>query len=151
MEEKDFELRLTLESGYRMIVDFGGDIPPTAMDEPEPLGAGTGPNPARMLASAVGGCLGASLMFCLRRARAEVGAMQVDVRGRMVRNDRGRLRIGGLVVTLRPEMAEEDRERITRCVSLFEDYCVVSESVRRGIPIEVEVAPVPLQAIVGTA
>jgi organic hydroperoxide reductase OsmC/OhrA len=142
MDERDFALQLTLEDGYRMTVDFGDDMPSLTLDEPVPLGEGTGPNPARVLGSAVGGCLGASLLHCMRRARIDVGGISVQVAGRVVRNDRGRWRIAGLVVKLQPELPDDQRDRLVRCIGLFEDYCIVSESVRRGIPIEIEVEPV---------
>ena len=61
----------------------------------------------------------------------------------MVRNQRGRLRIGELKVRLAPEVRPEDRERIARCLELFEDFCIVTQSVRQGIAIDVQVEGVP--------
>jgi uncharacterized OsmC-like protein len=144
MEEKDFALRLTLEEGYRMSVDFGDDLPGMHIDEAAPLGGDAGPNPARVLGSAVGGCLGASLLYCMRRAHIDVTGMGIDVTGRVICNDRGRWRVQSIRVRLQPEMPDEQRGRLARCISVFEDYCIVSESVRRGIPIEIEVEPAPL-------
>ena len=148
MEEKEFAVKVTLEEGYRMSVDFGAALPSLTIDEPAPLGNEEGPNPSRLLASAVGGCLGASMLFCLRRSRAEVQGLSVDVEGRMHRNERGRWRIAGMTVKLAPELSADEHDRLSRCMGLFEDYCIVTESVRRGIPIEVEVHPVlvPAQA-----
>ncbi|NIP81864.1 MAG: hypothetical protein GWM90_22645, partial [Gemmatimonadetes bacterium] len=33
----------------------------------------------------------------------------------------------------------EDQERVHRCLKVFEDFCIVSASVRKGIDIDVEV------------
>ena len=49
--------------------------------------------------------------------------------------------MGALRVQLAPTVAEADRSRLARCLELFEDYCVVTESVRDGIDVAVEVAP----------
>ncbi|MDP3911719.1 MAG: OsmC family protein [Gemmatimonadales bacterium] len=81
-EEQPFTLSLTLQDGYGFSVDFGEDgVPPLLTDEPAPLGAGRGPNPTRLLAAAVGSCLGASLLFCLRKSRVEVMGLRTSVEG----------------------------------------------------------------------
>ena len=147
MAETQFTLELTLQSGYAFTVDFGQEgVPDLTVDEPPPLGAGAGPNAARLIAAAVGNCLGASLLFCLRRARVGVKQLHATVEGTLVRNERGRLRIGEIRVKLAPDVPEEDRDRMGPCLDVFEDYCIVTESVRRGIPITVEVAAEPVAA-----
>jgi organic hydroperoxide reductase OsmC/OhrA len=138
-----FSVALTLQHGYRFDVDFqDGTLPQMVVDERPPLGEGAGPNPARVLATAVGQCLSASLLFCLRKARVEPKELRTVVRGTMIRNERGRFRIGELRVTLDPTFEPGDRERIGRCVELFEDFCIVTESVRSGIDVQVELAGV---------
>lgn len=139
--ESRFAVDLTLQDEYRFTVSFGAEpLPELTVDELPPLGQGAGPNPARLLATAVGHCLGASLLYCLRRAKIAVTELHTTVRGTMVRNERGRLRIGELHVELAPDVDAAQRERMGRCLELFEDFCIVTESVRHGIPVSVEVA-----------
>jgi len=143
-EEQPFTLSLTLQDGYAFSVDFGEDgISALLTDEPAPLGTGRGPNPMRLLAAAVGSCLGASLLFCLRKSRVEVRGLRTSVEGTVVRNERGRLRIGEIRVRLAPDVAPEQRERMSRCLELFEDFCTVTQSIRQGIAVNVEVEGVP--------
>ncbi len=140
MEEKTFALTMELRDGYRFEVDFRQEgVPPLALDEPPPLGEGRGPNAARLLAAAVANCLSASALFCLRRARIEVLSLKTTATGTIVRNEDGRLRIGRIDVRIQPEVAEADRPRMGRCLDIFEDYCVVTESVRQGIAVDVAV------------
>ena len=69
--------------------------------------------------------------------------LRTSVVGTLVRNERGRLRVGEIRVRLTPAVAPEAQERIGRCLELFEDFCVGTESVRRGLPVAVEVVPEP--------
>ena len=112
---------------------------PLVLDEPEPFGEGHGPNAARVLAAAIGNCLSASLLFCFRRARLDVAELRTTVEGSMVRNPRGRLRLGPIRVKIEPVFSAEDRGRMGRCLELFEDFCVVTQSVRGGLDVAVEV------------
>lgn len=139
-EESTFRVTLTLEEGYRFDVDPGIDgARHFHIDETPPLGAGGDASPSRVLASAMASCLASSLLFCLRKSRIEVRGLRVEARGTMVRNERKRLRVGGLHIELFPEVAAGDDERMKRCLDIFEDFCVVTESVRRGIPVVVGV------------
>lgn len=140
--DQSFQISLTLREGYEMSADFGlSGVEPLLFDEPDPLGAGHGPNAARVLASAVGNCLAASLLFCLRKSRVDVQELRATVDCTMARNDRGRLRITSLRVRLEPVVPAEQRGRMARCVELYEDFCLVTQSVRQGIAIAAEVHP----------
>jgi organic hydroperoxide reductase OsmC/OhrA len=131
---------LTLNTGYAFTVDFGdAGIPPMTIDETPPLGHNEGPNPSRLLAAAIAGCLGASLLFCLRKARVDVPAMRTDVQVTNGRNEKGRLRVQKVAVRLAPSVPVEQQERMARCLELFEDFCVVTAAVRDGIEIDVTV------------
>lgn len=149
MEAKEFAVQLHLEQGYRFSVDFGQAMPALIMDEPAPLGRGEGPNAARVLGAAIGNCLGASLLFCLQRSHVEVRDLRVEVAGTIDRNEKGRLRISGLRVRLLPAVAGADgaSNGLERCIGAFEDYCIVTESVRKGIDVQVEVAPAEVAAV----
>lgn len=138
--DRTFSLTLTLEHGYRFLVDPQLEgVAPFHVDEPPPLGDGSAPNPSRLLVSAMASCLASSLAFCLRKARIELKGLRVVARGTLVRNERKRLRVGSLHVELFPEVAEGDVDRMQRCLEIFEDFCVVTESVRHGIPVVVGV------------
>jgi len=122
----------------RFLADFEDDrMAPLALDEPEPLGQGSGPNASRLVAAATANCLAASLLFCLRKSRVDVRGLRAEVEARLTRNEKGRLRIGGLSVTLRPELGEGGS--LGRCPELFEDFCVVTQSLRQGIPVDVRI------------
>ncbi len=138
--EHEFTITLEHMAGLAFKVRWDWDTaPPLLLDEPQPLGGQRGPNASRLLAAAVGNCLTASLLFCLQRSKVPLEGATTRVRGTMTRNERGRLRIGGFHVRLELPVGAEEVERLSRCLSLFEDYCVVTESVRHGIPVAVEV------------
>ncbi len=134
-------IKLELEDGYRFRVDFGEDLAPLFVDEPAPLGNATGPNASAVLAAAVGNCLSASLILCLSRAHVDVEGLQAEVAVTRARNEQGRQRISSFDVVLRPTIEPGNEGRFERCVDLFEDYCVVTESVRHGIEVSVRVDP----------
>ena len=142
VDEHGFALELSLRDGYAQSVDFGlPDVAPLLIDEPPPLGAAAGPNPARVLGAALASCLGASLLFCLRKAHIDVSDLHTCVTGSMHRNEQGRLRIRSILVRLEPVVPMEQHARIGRCTAMFEDYCVVTASVRPGIDVQVTVVP----------
>lgn len=109
------------------------------MDEPAPLGKDAAPNAARILAAAIGNCLSASLLFCARKSKVTLGPVHTRVKARIARTEKGRLRIAGVEVEIDPQIAEGEKAKAMRCLGLFEDYCVVTQSVRQGIPVDVSV------------
>ena len=139
-EEKTFRVEVNREKDFVFVADFGLDgVAPLVMDEPEPLGAESGPNASKIIAAAMGNCLSASLLFCLQKSRVDVSGMRATVDGVMARNEVGRWRIREINVLISPDVSEDDWGKLERCVELFEDFCIVSQSVRQGIPINVEV------------
>lgn len=126
----DYEFRVTFDKP-----ELGG----LTLDEPPPLGKDRGPNPARLLAAAIANCLCASLLFCTRRARVELGPIHAEVKMQLVRNENKRLRVGKVEVVIDPRLSEAEREKAARCLEIFEDFCIVTQSVREGIDISVSV------------
>jgi uncharacterized OsmC-like protein len=141
-DSKDAVAHVQLVDGYRFTATFP-DIAaaqPITLDEAPPLGIGAGPTPAGLLAAAVGGCLSASLTLCLNKAHLEPDAVNAHVTAHIARNAAGRLRIEGIDVDLTPCFASAGEERFELCKALYEDFCIVTESVRRGIPVNVHLA-----------
>ncbi len=132
--EEGFSIELEEVRNYLFDVDFGNSK--LVVDEPPPLGEGKGPNASKLLAAAVANCLSASLLFCLRKFRNEVEGMKTTARTTSTRNEKGRLRIGSIEVTIR---LAANYDHLDRCLLQFEDFCVVTASVRQGIPVKVQV------------
>jgi organic hydroperoxide reductase OsmC/OhrA len=135
-------VQLTHINGFRFRVRFQAPAARDLItDEPLPLGTGTGPNPTELLAAAVGNCLASSLLFCTDKAHLEVVALETEVDVEMRRNEQGRLRIGTIHVRLEPEADLEAHRRMARCIGLYESFCTVTDSIRHGIDVQVEIAP----------
>ncbi|RMD96015.1 MAG: OsmC family peroxiredoxin [Calditrichaeota bacterium] len=139
-EMPTFNLNLSHVKDFQFKVEFDWDqVPAILMDEPEPLGQRKGPNAARLLGAAVGNCLSASLLFCLQKAKVPVNDMKTHVTGTLVRNEKGRLRVGKIDVEIRLDLDRSLQSRISRCLAIFEDYCVVTANVRKGIEVNITV------------
>ncbi len=134
-----FTLHVEQVDGFEFRVKFDKDqFAELAMDEPAPLGRDSAPNAARVLAAAIGNCLSASLVFCLKKANVATKGVAADVRVEIVRNDQKRLRIGKVDVTIHSGLPSDD-PALKSCLATFEDFCIVTQSVRRGIEVNVEV------------
>ena len=131
--------KLGLLEGYRFKVEFDVDgVPNLVVDEMKPIGEGLGPNPTRLLSAAVGHCLSSSLLYCLGKAKVKVKKLNTVVKADVERNEEGYLRVAGLDVQIHLEVNEEDKLRVPRCLSLFENYCTVTQSIRKGIEVKVK-------------
>ncbi|MFW9984871.1 MAG: OsmC family protein [Candidatus Odinarchaeota archaeon] len=126
----DFEFRVQFDR-----IEF----PEWTLDEPSPLGQDKGPNATRVLAAAIGNCLSASLLFCLQRSKLMVDSLRTEVTPTSARNEEGRWRVHHVDVKILIKTAENDSKRFQRCVEIFEKYCIVTASVRQGIPVNVNV------------
>lgn len=138
--ESSFTLHLEQMDGYEFKVRF--DTPGLAdlvVDESAPLGAQRGPSPARLLTASVAHCLSASLLFCTTKAKVPPRRITATAVTSMARDEHKRLRVGAIHITLDVETAGREEARFLHCVDLFEDFCVVTASVRRGVPITVSV------------
>jgi uncharacterized OsmC-like protein len=145
--EKANRTTMTREAGYRFRVRFDSEgVPDLITDESPPLGEGKGPTPSRLLATAVGNCLAASLLFCLGKARLSVEGLEAEVLTEFTRNEAGRLRIGRMKVRLLPKWTEETAAKAQRCLQIFEDFCVVTQAVQHGVPVEIQVDGMPSPA-----
>lgn len=136
-QEHTVNVHLKLLEGYIFQVDFG-EFGKIMTDEPEPLGKSEGPNPARMLAASIANCLAASLMFAIRKFKEEPGEVTADVELKMHRVDK-RLQVEGVGVSINLGNSKASIPHLDRALEQFEDFCVVTQSVRKGFEVEVKV------------
>ncbi|HID50075.1 MAG TPA: OsmC family peroxiredoxin [Chromatiales bacterium] len=139
-EEPAFTIHLEQLEDYAFTVRFDWDrAADLTMDEPSPLGQQQGPNAVRLLAAAAANCLSASLLFCLYKNEPPATGLRVEASGSLARNEQGRLRVSGLAVRIRMDEELSASQKLRRCLDLFEDFCVVTASLRDGIPVQVQV------------
>lgn len=134
---KTFQVSLRLLENYVFEADFG-EFGNVMTDEPPPLGDGEGPNPSAMLAAAVANCMAASLLFAMRKDKDDPGELRAVVTGTVARVEKF-LRVTRLDVKLHLGKAQADLPSLVKAVSQFENFCVVTQSVRHGIEVSVEV------------
>lgn len=116
-------------------VEFKG-LPRLVVEEAR----GEGLSAVHFLLTAIVGCLSGSLLYCLSKAKAE--PKEFSARAKLfLHRVEGRLRVKEVDVTLSPAFEGEMPKRAERCFSIFRDYCTVTESVIKGINVNVEVIP----------
>jgi len=134
-EERTVEGFIDWAGDGRINVTFEG-LPKLVVEEAK----GEGLSAAHFLLTAVAGCLSGSLLYCLNKAKTEPKAFSAKAKLFLHRVE-GRLRVKGINVTLLPVFEGEVPKRAERCFAIFRDYCTVTESVVKGINVNVEVKP----------
>ena len=133
-------ITLVLRDAYRFAVDFGTPGAAALLtDVKPPLGTGANPDSEQLLVAAVANCLSSSLLFSLRKFRNEAVPMRTTADATLSRNAQGRLRVAGIEVAIRLGVAGSTLRQLDRALAQFEDFCVVTQSVRAAIPVEVRV------------
>ena len=132
-------VNLKQEKDFRFAIYFAEGIPVLYGDETPPLGGGTGPNPAQLLAAAVGNCMSDSLLFALRKFKQHPEPIQTAVAASIDRNAENRLRVQNISVKLTLGVAASSLAHLDRALEQFEEFCTVGQSVRQGIPVTIEI------------
>ncbi len=114
------------------------------LDEPETFhGTDTGPSAAEYLAVGIGGCLGTSFAHCAKKVDLPIKAIKVIVDVDMHHSGddgTGPLRITGMTTELAVTLKDDsDIDVFDLCVESFKKYCVVTQSVINGIPVDIKV------------
>jgi len=137
MEEKTFSVKLKLLENYLFEIDFG-EFGKIMTDEPSPLGDSEGPAPSALLAASVANCLAASLLFAVRKHKEDAGDVHATVTGTVSRVEKF-WRITKLNVQLHLGVPQKQLQKLSSVLAQFENFCVVTQSVRSGIEVEVDV------------
>lgn len=140
MSDDDIRIVLEQEGPYAFKVNFEGTaLEALHTDEPAPLGGGAGPGPSAMLLTAIANCLGSSLVFALHKFKNQPAPIRAEIVGRKARNAEGRLRIPHADVTIHLGDKAAELEHFDRVLAQFEQFCVVTQSVREGISVDVKI------------
>ena len=139
MTGKVIRIELSQRHDYRFDIAFGNDMPMLTSDEPAPLGTGLGPSPVQMLCAAVGNCLSDSLLFAFRKFKQVPEPIHCVVTAEVGRNTDNRLRVLNMTAQIRMGALASSLEQVDHVLAQFEEFCTVTQSVRQGIPITVEV------------
>ena len=138
--ESDFIIELVQLADYRFETHFdNAAVPALLTDEQAPLGGDAGPNPSRLLLTSVANCLMASLLFAMRKFKNEPGPLRTVAKASIVRNANNRLRIGRIAVDLHLGVMASKVNMLDRILGQFEEFCIVTQSVRAAIPVDVRV------------
>lgn len=140
MSDSRIHLTLTQQADFRFETHFdNAALPALVTDEPPPLGQDAGPNPARLLLLSVANCLSASLLFALRKFKAEPGPLSTRASASLQRNEQGRMRVAQIEVEIHLGVPAAGLPQLDRALAQFEDFCVVTQSVRAAVPVAVRV------------
>lgn len=132
-------ITITQKENYQFLVDFGDAIPGLLVDEPAPMGAGSGPEPTQMLLVAAANCLSASLLFSLKKYGQDAGGITTKATCTLDRNANNRLRVMQIDVMIQFAQEGASLKHLDRVLGQFEEFCTVSQSIQAGIPIKVSV------------
>jgi uncharacterized OsmC-like protein len=139
-ESPGIRIVLEQEGSYAFKVNFEGtDLDALHTDEPAPLGEGSGPGPSSLLLTSLANCLSASLLFALRKFKNDPGPIRAEIVANKERNAEGRWRIPRAEVTIRLSDNAGALEHLGRVVAQFEQFCIVTQSVREGMDVSVRI------------
>ena len=113
------------------------------VDEPESFhGTDVGPSPVEYFLIGIGGCLGSTFKYCLQKQDVEIDLLEVVVDGQL---KHAGPKMSLKLVYIEAELFitaknEESSDKIEQCIKNFRDYCIVTNSITQGVPIDVKVS-----------
>jgi putative redox protein len=113
------------------------------LDEPESFhGTDIGPSPVEYFLIGIGGCLGSTFTYCLQKQEVEIDALEVVVDGQLKHVGPN---MSLKLVNIEAEILFTAKDgklsgKIEQCIKTFRDYCIVSNSITQGVPLDVKVS-----------
>ena len=113
------------------------------IDEPESFhGENKGPSPVEYFLIGVGGCMGSTFTYCLQKQDIEIESLEIVVDGHL---KHAGSKMSLQLVKIDAEILltvknGESPDKIEHCLKTFREYCIVSNSLTHGIPIEIKVS-----------
>ena len=124
---------LHFKASVRQFNDFN-------IDEPTSFhGTDLGPSSVEYLLIGIGGCLGTTFMYCLQKRNVKMKSVEIEIDGKLSHvGPKLLLRLTKVDVEIKfiPE-ENASSEEINLCIKNFREYCIVSNSIADGLPINV--------------
>ena len=134
MDKKNPGKIVLIDTGIKNLPEIYAD------DEHEDPNEMLGPDPSRLLTSAIVGCLSASYVFCMQKKNLNFDRYEVEAEYIAAKNEEGVSRVKEINVKIKPGSDDEKvNKRIRQCSKIFERTCTVTESVRAGIKVNVDI------------
>lgn len=135
-----------LEYEVKLIWDkeSGGDVcirhfPKLKLDTPTEFGGKSrSPCPDELFFSAVGGCLLTTFLYFKEKMGLELRGLHVSVQGTLSNIGRKGYQITGVRVLMHIDVDQKERMKAKECVEMAREYCHLTSSLERGIPIKIE-------------
>ncbi|MFX1298447.1 MAG: OsmC family protein [Promethearchaeota archaeon] len=111
------------------------DFEPFLMDDKK-KGDDSAPSPVEMFLGSIGSCLAMSFIYCtyLTGIQLNIEEFKVKIIGKLGRiNNRLRLIKVNAEFTLK---SDKNITKIRKCFNKFQPFCILSESIKVGIPFE---------------
>jgi len=107
------------------------------IDEPESFhGQDNGPSAIEYFLMGVGGCTGSSFAYCLEKNSIAIKDLKIIVDGKMShRGNRMNLRLIKIDLEIKCSVENDDKNKLDMCINRFKEYCVLTESISKGIPL----------------
>lgn len=140
MNEVSYEVKVEWVEGFKLKLKVK-DFPEILLDEPPEMGGtDTGPCPISLFAASIASCLLASYLYCAKKARVKLREAHATAKAE-TEWEKGRMRIKRVHVKMELTPAGSISEKRAKlCSKVFRQFCIVTESVIRGVPVEVEIS-----------
>jgi len=124
---------LHFKASARQFKDF-------SVDEPTSFhGTDLGPSSVEYLLIGIGGCLGTTFIYCLQKRNIKMKSVEIVVDGKLSHvGPKMLLRLTKVDAEIKFKPEENaSSEEIFECINNFREYCIVSNSIADGLPINV--------------
>jgi len=99
-----------------------------------------GPSSVGYLLIGIGGCLGSTFAFCLKKKKVEFTSLEIILDGILKHNGpKLHLRLNRINCQINISLNHNQYNLLEECIQTFQKYCVVSESIINGIPLNVKI------------
>lgn len=111
------------------------------IDEPESFhGTDLGPSSVEYFLIGIAGCLVTTFAYCFQRRQIGLNDLKITADGKISHiGTKRRLRLVTVDIEIHFALKDNNspKEKVNRCIKEFKEFCVVTQSIQNGFPINV--------------